>query len=161
MKHFILFLPLILVFGCSSDDVTPSGTINNTGASVRVNLAGAWDYQIVTQNSICDGLIANGTMTVQTLPSDASKIGNILLSGDGYDNDNFGNCFIVQVTETETGWSGRPIEQTADEYLAFVQADNVGDNTIASVRLDAFNDSKISEVETLTNSVVITSTITR
>lgn len=159
MKKYSLLLAMVLLSGCGSDD---SGTpANNTGASIKVNILGAWEYLIQTRNSICDGLLARGTITIQALPSDTTKIGNILLSGDGYDVDQFGNCFITEINETNPDWIGRPAEMTADEYLAFIQQDNEGDNTIQSVRLDAFNDSKIVEVETYTNTVVITTTATR
>jgi hypothetical protein len=160
MKKYMIII-LLFLYGCSSEDSTPSGTVNNTGASVSVNHLGEWDYRIFTQNSICDGVIAQGTYFVESLPADSSKIGNIRLTGTGYDNDQFGNCFTVDIDEVETGWRGRPATMTADEYLGYVREDNVGDNTVQSVRLDAYTDRKVVEVITYTNTVVITTTATR
>ena len=162
MKKYALILAMAILAGCSSDDVSvPSGTINNTGAAIEISVLGTWDYLVRTENSICDGLFAQGTVTLQPLSTDSTKIGNIVLSGDGYDTDNRGNCFITQVNETDSDWSGRDANLTADEYLAFVRQDNIGDNTIQSIRLDAFNDSRIVEVETYTNTVIITTTLSR
>jgi hypothetical protein len=154
-KAFILLTTMIIA-ACGSDGSDDSAVNSNP-----INLAGTWDYLISTQNSICDGVYAQGKMTINTTPGDSTMMGTIVITGDEYELSTYGNCYVVTSTYTETDWVGRPIAMTAAEYLNFVQQDNYGDSTIASTQVTAFTNDRIVEVVTYTNSVIITSTISR
>ena len=155
MKKYLILIALILIQGCSSgggDDAAPA---------VKVNLLGVWDYRFQFQNSNCDELFPQGTMTMESLNGDLTKLGNLLIQGQGIDTDSFGNCFFTVINEVDTKWSGRPAEQTASEFKAYVIADHLGDNTIKTYTLDSFTASKIQDTTTSTNDVIETAALTR
>ncbi len=156
MKKIILLTISLLIYGCSS-----GGGGDDTANTLQVNLIGTWNYDIATQNTVCDGLIAKGILTVSSLNGDLSKIGDVSIQGEGFDLDSFSNCVFTVVDEVDTDSRGDPAVQTANEYLASIKEDNLGDNTIKSVRLDSFTNNKIIEVEELTNGVIFTFIITR
>jgi len=154
-KAFII-LAIMILAACGSDGSDDSAVDSNP-----INLAGTWDYLISTQNSICDGVYAQGEMTINTTVDDSTMMGTVVITGDEYELGTYGNCYVVTSTYTDTDWVGRPISMTAAEYLNFVQQDNYGDSTIASTQVTAFTNNRIVEVITYTNGVIITSTITR
>ena len=155
MKKYLILITLILIQGCSS------GGGDEAAPAVKVNLLGVWDYQVQFQNSNCDALFPKGTVTVESLNGDLTKMGNILIQGQGIDTDSFGNCFFTVINEVDSTWSGRPAEQTVSEYTAFSVADNLGDNTIQSYVVNSFTDNKIVETTTSTNDVVEIFSLTR
>ena len=71
-----------------------------------MNLLGIWDYQFQFKNSNCDTLFPQGTLTVESLNGDLTKMGNLLIQGQGVDTDSFGNCFFTVLNEVDTSWSG-------------------------------------------------------
>jgi len=156
MKKYIVLFVLILIQSCSS-----GGGDSNPAAAVKVNLLGVWNYQLQFKNSNCDGLFPKGTATIESLNGDLTKMGNILIQGQGIDTDSLGNCFFTVINELDTGWSGRPAEQTVGEYTAFIVADDLGDNTIVTDVIDSFTATKIQETTTSTNGVVDIFVLTR
>ena len=154
MKKYLILLTLILIQGCSSggDDAAPA---------VKVDLLGVWNYGFTYQNSICSGLYPQGTLTVEQLGSDTTKIGNLVIDGTTIDLDDFGNCSIIAQNRVDSSWSGRPAEQTLAEYNAYTVADNLGDNTIQSDVIESFTSTKIQEKITYTNGVVQITVLSR
>ncbi len=157
MKKIIIILLISIISACSSS----SDSGDDTASTLKVNLIGTWDYSMFSNNSVCDGLVAKGIITVNSLNGDLSKIGTTSLQGEGFDIDRFGNCVFITLDETDTSSQGRPSEQTANDWLKYTNEDNAGDNTIKGVRLDSFNATKIIEVTDYTNGVTITFAFTR
>lgn len=153
MNKYIVLFALIVIQGCSSG--------GGGETAPPVNLLGVWNYQFTFQNSICSGLFPKGTVTVESLNGDTTKIGNILLEGTTIDLDSFGNCSIAVLNNLDSTWSGRPAEQTISEYRAFIVTDSLGDNTIKSDVVDSFTATKIQETITYTNGVIEIDVLTR
>ncbi len=154
LKKALIISFVLFVTGCGGDSDTTADTL-------EVNLLGTWDYGLITQNAVCDGLIAKGTLTVQSLNGDLTKIGDVLSQGEGFDISSFGSCVFKVVDNISTDNRGEPAVQTANQYLALINEANLGDNTIKSVRIDSFTDHKIIEVKEYTNGVIYTLIYTR
>ncbi len=75
-KMMILLSGLAILFftACGVGD---GGDGGNTPAQVTVNVLGDWNYALFTQNSVCDGLLAQGLEIIDDLNGDTSKIGDI------------------------------------------------------------------------------------
>ena len=128
---------------------------------IVVNVIGTWDYAITTQNSICDGLLAQGVEIIESLNGDTTKIGDIIISGSGFDVDSNQNCFVTAIDEITSKASGFESTGTVDDWLAVAEAVNAGDNTIDHFSVESFNEYKIQTSTHYTNGVIITSIITR
>ena len=116
----------------------------------EVNLLGMWNYDITTTDA-CSGIIAKGIIDFQSLNGDLTKLGDLLLQGEGFSVHN-GICNLVARNIVITEWRGRPAVQTASEYLAFKQLDLVG--TGQTVRYDTFTSNRIVEVTTVPGNVL-------
>ena len=141
--------------GSSSGDSTPPPE------PITVNLIGTWDYNTHTQNSVCDGLLAQGIKIVESLNGDMSTMGNTLVQGTTFQLDSNQNCYLAPIDDVVTRTAGMPSEQTQSEYLSALQEVVAGDNTIQSIRVDSFNDINIIKVYEYTNGIVITEQMTR
>lgn len=141
--------------GSSSGDSTPPPE------PITVNLIGTWNYMVTTENSVCDGKVAQGIEIVEPLDGDTTKIGDIIIDGEGFALDSNQNCYVTSVYEVSSRASGYQSTGTVDDYLRIVEEMNAGDNTIKSIRIDSFNEYKIVSVIEYTNGVIITSQITR
>ncbi len=160
-------LTTILLAGVATLFFTACGGSSSSGdstpppAPVTVNLIGTWDYMIISQNSVCDGKVVQGIEIIEPLDGDTTKIGNIIIDGEGFKLDSNQNCYVDAVYEVTSRAAGYPSTGTVDDYLRVVEEMNAGDNTIKSIRVDSFNAYKIVSVTEYTNGVIITSTITR
>lgn len=141
--------------GGSSGDSTPPP------APITVNLIGTWDYMVITENSVCDGKVAQGIEIIEPLNGDTTKIGDIIVDGEGFALDSNQNCYVTSVYDVSSRASGYQSTGTVDDYLRVVEEMHAGDNTIKSIRIDSFNEYKIVSVVEYTNGVIITSQITR
>ena len=130
-------------------------------APITVNLIGTWDYMVTSQGSVCDGMLAQGIEIIEPLNGDTTLIGNILLEGTDFALDGNLNCYITPIDIVTSRASGFPSTGTIDDYLRIVEQMNAGDNTIASIRVDSFNNYKIVTVTEYTNGVIATSVLTR
>jgi len=128
---------------------------------IVVNVIGTWDYAVTTQNSICDGLLAQGVEIIESLNGDTTKIGDIIVSGSDFGVDSNQNCFVKPIDVTTSKASGFPSTGTADDWLALGNALNAGDNTIDRIVVDSFNKYKIQTSIYYKNGVVVTSLLTR
>lgn len=159
MMTFILSGLAILFFtacgGGGSGDSTPPPP------SIEVNLIGTWDYQTWTKNSPCDGLLAQGIKVVDSMNGDTSKMGDTLVQGTTFALDANQECYLTSIDEVSTNTYGLPSTITADEYLDSLYDVVAGDNTIKSISVDSFNDSKIQKAYEFTNGVIITEVMTR
>lgn len=139
----------------SSGDSTPPP------APITVNVIGTWDYAIFTENSICDGLLAQGVEIIESLNGDTTKVGDIIIEGSGFGVDSNQNCFVKAISETTSRASGFTSTGTADDWLDIGYALNAGDNTIDHLSVDSFNEYKIQSSTHYTNGVIITTILTR
>lgn len=126
-----------------------------------VNVLGAWDYLIITENSVCDGLSAQGVEIIEPLDGDTSKIGNIIIDGEGYALTSNQTCYLTSVYDVSTRAYGVNSVLTGDEYLNIVTALTAGDNTIKQITVDSFTDYKIQDTVEYTNGVKIRTILTR
>ena len=141
--------------GGSSGDSTPPP------APITVNVIGTWDYQTWTTNSPCDGLLAQGIKVVDSMNGDTTKTGNTLVQGTTFALDANQDCYLDSIDEIVTSTYGLPSTMTADEYLDALYDAVAGDNTIKSISVDSFNDSKIQKEYEFTSGVIITEVMTR
>ncbi len=128
---------------------------------IQVNLIGTWNYSTHTQNSVCDGLLAQGVKIVDSLNGDTSIMGNTHTQGTTFELDGNQNCYLAPIDDVTTRTNGISSVQTSDEYLAFLEQVVAGDNTIQSIRVDSFNDMNIIKVYTYKNGIIITEQMTR
>ncbi len=136
------------------------GSGDNTPA-ITVNVIGTWNYQTFTQNSMCDGLLAQGIKVIDSADGDTSKIGNSLTQGTTFEMDAYQNCYIAPIYRTTSFGYGSPSTITSDEYLNLLYGAVAGDNTVESIRVDSFNNNKIQKEYKFTNGVIITEVMTR
>ncbi len=92
---------------------------------------------------------------------DVTKIGETVTRGEGFDTDSYSNCIFVTLDEVDADFQGRPAIQTANQFLAYLNEDNKGDNTIKEEKLDSFTKDKIINTTYYTNGVIIKVTLTR
>ncbi len=160
-------LTTILVAGLATLFFTACGGGSSSGDStpppepITVNLIGTWDYMVTTQNSVCDGKVAQGIEIIEPLDGDTTKIGDIIIDGEDFALDSNQNCYVTSIYEVTSRASGYQSTGTVDDYLKIVKEINAGDNTIKSIRIDSFNEYKIVSVIEYTNGVILTSQITR
>lgn len=128
---------------------------------IEVNLIGTWDYQTLTKNSPCDGLLAQGIKVVESMDGDTSKTGDTLVQGTTFALDANQECYLTSIDEVVTETYGLPSTVTAEEYLALLYDAAAGDNTITSISVDSFNDSKIQKSYEFTSGVIVTEVLTR
>ncbi len=128
---------------------------------IQVNLIGTWNYGTFTQNSVCDGLLAQGVKIVDSLNGDMTKMGSTHTQGTKFELDGNMNCYLAPIDEVTNRTYGLPSVVTSSEYLTMLQQVVAGDNTIQSIRVDSFNDINIVKVYTFVNGVVITEQMTR
>jgi len=158
MKYIFKTL-IVAVFAIFSTGCGGGGSSSNSGPVV--NLIGTWDYLIITENSICDGLAAQGVEIVENLNGDQTKIGNIILDGTGFGVDAYQNCYIKPVYKVISQFQGTNSEMDVNEFKRMIDAENAGDNTIASISIDSFTNNKIVETYTFKNGVIIRETLAR
>jgi len=151
MKNIFKTL-LIVVFALFSTGCGGGGGSSNSGPVV--NLIGTWEYIITTENSICDGLAAQGIEIIESLNGDYTKIGNITIDGTGFGIDSHQNCYIKPVYKVSSQLQGTVSEMNVNEFKRFVKNANAGDNTISSISIDSFTNNKIVETITYTNGVI-------
>ena len=152
---------LLISFGFVACGGGGGGEDTSPAATLEVNLLGDWDYTAKTENSICDGLVAKGVVTINSLNGDVTKIGSMVMRGEGFDVDRYNNCIFVTVDEVDTDFQGRPAVQTANQFLAYINEDNKGDNTIKEEKLESFTKDKIISTTYYTNGVITRVTLTR
>lgn len=163
MKKSIMSLLAIsfVMVGCGGGGSSSAVDTTPLPEPITVNLLGTWDYMVVTQNSVCDGKVAQGIEIIDSLDGDTTKIGDIIIDGEGFELDSNQNCYVTDVYSVSSKVSGYQSTGTADDYLRIIEQMNDGDNTIKSIRIDSFNEYKIVTVYEYTNGVIITSQITR
>ena len=154
IKVFIAGLATLFLTACGGGggDSTPS---------ITVNVIGTWNYAVTTQNSICDGKLAQGTEIIDSLNGDTTKVGNIIIEGTGFAADSNQNCYVTAISEVTSRASGYQSTGTADDWLNIGYAINAGDNTIDHLSVESFNNNKIQTSTYYKNGVVITSILTR
>ncbi len=157
----ILLAGVAILFFTACGSSSSSGDSTPPPAPITVNLIGTWDYMVITENSVCDGKVAQGIEIIEPLDGDTTRIGNIIVDGEGFKLDSNQNCYVDSVYDISSRALGYPSTGTADDYLRIIEEMNAGDNTIKSIRVDSFNAYKIVSVVEYTNGVIITSQITR
>jgi len=128
---------------------------------IEVNLIGTWDYSLFTTNSTCDGLLSQGIKIVESMNGDTSKMGNTLIQGTEFDLDANQQCYLTSIDKVSTNTYAQPSIMTSTEYKSGLINSIAGDNTIKSITVDSFNNSKIQKTISYTSSVIITEIMTR
>ena len=156
-------LKLLLLAGFATFFFTACGSSGggDSTSPLIVNLIGTWNYDSWTQNSSCDGKLAQGIEVISPLDGDNSKIVEILIQGTTFALDGNQNCYLTSINEISNRAYGYPTSMTADEYLDFVRQANAEDNSIKDIRVDSFNEYKVVIVYEYTNGVIITEQLTR
>jgi len=142
LSGIILLVILAMLSACGGGGDGDSGE--------EVNLLGMWNYDITTTDA-CSGIVAKGIFDFQSLNGDITKLGDLLLQGEGF-SVHSGVCNLVARNIVITEWRGRPAVQTVSEYRAFKQLDLVG--TGQTVRYDTFTSNQIVEVTTVPGNVL-------
>ena len=156
-------LKLLLLAGFATFFFTACGSSGGADSTpqIIVNLIGTWNYDSWTQNSGCDGKLAQGIEVISPLDGDNSKIVEILRQGTTFAFDSNQNCYLTSINEISNRSYGYPTAMLVDEYLEFVRQENAGDNSIKHIRVDSFNEYKVVIVYEYTNGVIITDQMTR
>ena len=140
----------VLFFTACSDD--------NDTSPLQVNMIGTWDYHISTQNSPCDGLVAQGVQTTYSLDGDIQTMGNTHIVGTNLMLD---SCDIDPIDKVSTLGSGFPSIMTQDEYLAYLEHFHGSDSDIQSITIDFYSNAEIVMVFELADGTIMTTRLTR
>jgi len=154
IKVFIAGLATIFLTACG-------GGGSGSSSDITVNVIGTWNYAVTTQNSVCDGKLAQGTEIIDSLNGDTTKIGNVIVEGTGFALDGNQNCYLTAISTITSRASGYQSTGTADDWLNIGYAINAGDNTIDRLEVESFNNNKIQTSTYYKNGVIITSLLTR
>ena len=154
IKVFIAGLATMFLTACGG------GGGDNT-PEITVNVLGTWNYSAFTQNSVCDGKLAQGTEIIDSLNGDTTKIGNVIVEGTGFALDCNQNCYLKAISTITSRASGYQSTGTADDWLNIGYAINAGDNTIDHLSVESFNNNKIQTSTHYKNGIVVTSILTR
>jgi hypothetical protein len=146
----ILLIGLSLLFfvACSDDDPLP----------LEVNMIGTWDYHVSTQNSPCDGLVAQGVQTTDSLDGDMQTMGDTHIVGT---NLMLGSCDIDPIDKVSSLGSGFPSIMTQEEYLAYLEHFHGADSDIQSITIDLYSNAEIIMVFALADGSIMTTRLTR
>lgn len=147
----IIFIGLSVFFFTACND-------NNSSTPAKVNMIGTWNYHISTQNSQCDGLIAEGVQTTESLNGDMQTMGNTHIEGT---NLMLESCEIVPIDKVSTLGSGFPSVMTQDEYLAYLEHFHGSDSYIQSITIDLYSNAEIIMVFGLADGTIMTTRLTR
>ena len=153
MYKFIGAFVFLAITACSSS--------TDTQSSQEVNLLGVWDFQMTSQNFVCDGFEARGIWTFNSLNGDTSIIGDVQIQGEGFSDDGFGNCVYITVDETITTSSGNPSTVTRAELQKELNTESENDNSVVTETITSFSDTRIVFVLEATNGIILTTVITR
>jgi|GEM_PF-7065893 len=147
----ILLIGLSVLFftACSDNDDT---------LPLQVNMIGTWDYHISTQNSPCDGLVAQGVQTTDSLDGDMQTMGNTHIVGTNLMLD---SCDIDPIDKISTLGSGFPSIMTQDEYLAYLEHFHGADSDIQSITIDFYSNAEIVMVFELADGSSMTTRLIR
>ena len=74
IKLLVLAMSLVLYAGCE--------TRKATSGSDDVDFIGTWNYKTTYHQTKCDHLTSKGTITIDTLKNNTSKIGQVTRKGD-------------------------------------------------------------------------------
>ncbi len=140
----------VLFFTACSDD--------NRALPLEVNMIGTWNYHISTQNSPCDGLVAQGVQTTDSLDGDMQTMGNTHIVGTNLMLD---SCDIEPIDKVSTLGSGFPSIMTQDEYLAYLEHFHGSDSDIQSITIDLYSNVEIILVFELADGTIMTTRLTR
>jgi len=147
----ILLIGLSVLFftACSDDDNT---------APVKVNMIGTWNYYITTQNSPCDGLVAQGVQTTYSLDGDMQTMGDTHIVGT---NLMLGTCDLDPIDKVSSLGSGFPSVMTQEEYLAYLEHFHGADSDIPSITIDFYSNAEIVMTFELADGSSLTTRLTR
>ncbi len=156
-------LKLLLLAGFATFFFSACGSSGGGDSTppVIVDLIGTWNYASWTQNSGCDGKLAEGIEVISSLDGDNSKIVEILRQGTTFALDGNQNCYLTSINEISNRSYGYPTTMLADEYLELMRQANAGDNSLKHILVDTFNEYKVIVVYEYTNGVIITDQMTR
>lgn len=147
----ILLLGLSVLFFTACDN-------NDDTLSLQVNMIGVWDYHISTQNSPCDGLVAQGVQTTFSLDGDMQTMGNTHIVGTNLMLD---SCDIEPIDKVSTLGSGFASIMTQDEYLAYLEHFHSSDSDIQTIRVDTYSHIEIILVFELADGTSMTTRLGR
>lgn len=101
--------------GGSSDPVTEAVT-----EPVSIDFTGTWNYKLTTQNTVCDDLTSEGTISFSESDGNSSSIGDFIIDGNIFDDDVDGNCYLQAISGSEDISDAEiPKTQTLDELYNF------------------------------------------
>ncbi|BAF71832.1 hypothetical protein [Sulfurovum sp. NBC37-1] len=147
----------ILLIGLSALFFTACSNDNDT-LPVQVNMIGTWHYHISTQNSPCDGLVAQGFQTTDSLNGDMQTMGDTHIVGTNLMTD---TCEIEPIDKISTLGNGFPSIMTKDEYLAYLEHFHGADSYIQSITIDLYSNAEIIMVFELADGTLMTTQLTR
>lgn len=141
IKLSLVASTIILFTACgggSSDAVTDAVT-----EPVSIDFTGTWNYKLTTQNTVCDGYTAEGTINISESASNTNYIGEIVIDGNTFDEDESGNCTLVSGSGNDDLTADNVAKtQTLDELFNLFDPDN---NTSLSedIEVSTYTNSKI------------------
>ena len=98
------------------------GSDDNPAGPGTVNLLGQWNYRFTLPGSYCSHLAATGTMFVESLDGDPTKMGDIRINGTNFGINSGGYCILEKWDDFDYRFVGRPAVQTEAEYSGFIDS---------------------------------------
>ena len=149
LSVLLIGLSTLFFTACSDNDNTTPPT---------VNMIGTWDYHISTQNSPCDGLVAQGVQTTDSLDGNIQTMGDTHIEGT---NLILESCEIEPIDKISTLGSGFPSVMTQDEYLTYLEHFHGSDSDIQSITTDHYSNAEIVLVFEMADGTIMTTRLIR
>lgn len=148
--YFLVGFTTLFFTACGGGGSSDTNTTITASCPTTVNIIGTWEYEVTTQNSSCDGLIAEGFEIIQPLDGDTSKVGDIIIAGTKFeeivDISGSSSCSLISFNLTDTSVYGLPSTITCDEYVTYLYSREDGNDELMSIEVNTFTDSTI-EIE--------------
>lgn len=148
--YFMVGFTTLFFTACGGGGSSDTNTTITASCPTTVNIIGTWEYEVTTQNSTCDGLIAEGFEIIQPLDGDTSKVGDIIIAGTKFeeivDISGSSSCSLISFNLTDTSAYGLPSTITCDEYITYLYGREDGNDELISIEVNTFTDSTI-EIE--------------
>ena len=148
IKLLVLTFGLIFFAGCESSK-TEVETVN-------VDFVGTWNYLITYKNGKCDHLTAVGTIQINPLKDDTSKIGQVMRKGDKFDADKDQQCILSKTEDTNDAFLGYDRMFTKKSYYDYLKKFHRDNRALKSIKITEFAQDKIVVSEKFSGGVVLT-----
>lgn len=147
VKLLVFTIALVSFVGCQDKEKQ---------SSANVDFIGTWNYKISYKNGKCDHLSAKGTIDITPLEENASKIGQVMRSGDKFDTDKDDKCILTKTVDTHNAFLGYDRIFTKKSYIEYLENFHTDNKALKSIKITDFTQDKIAVQEKFSHGIVLT-----